>query len=645
VKTGDRDSVRGGVRARTYLASGVLALLVGGSFVVLLLSIGELRRSAELERHSQEVLVAANRVERLVVDLETGLRGFLITDDPRFLEPWNEARGAIPSQTSALERLAQVPAQHARAERLTQVVSAYIDDYSVPLLDAARRDLPSAGSTATLAEGKRRLDAIRVGFDRFEAAERSLSATRHAGAEAAARRSILAAAGGIAGSILLVVIFSGYLGRIIVRPVRLVATTAGRIAGGDLSARAPEVGVAEIGLLGRSFNEMAASVESSQAKLARFAEEQSALRRVATLVARGVPPPDAFGAVTEEVGRLLRADIAHMVRFETDGTASGVAGWSRGDDPIPVGRHVSLDGESVTASVLKTGRASRMDSYADTSGPIADALRAMGVHSSVGCPVIVDGRRWGVVIASSKGEALPADAESRLTAFTELAATAISNAHASAELAASRARIVAAADDARRRIERDLHDGTQQRIVSLGLELRSAELAVPPELPELQKQVADVANGLESLLEELREISRGIHPAILSEGGLGPALRALGRRSPIPVELDARTDARFPEHVEVTAYYVASEALANAAKHAEASVAVIVLEQHGDVLRLTIRDDGVGGADPAGGSGLIGLVDRVQAMGGTVVISSPVGEGTSMIVEVPTRGGSAVRDG
>ena len=636
VSGSDPSGMRGGIRARTFLAAGVLAVLIGITFAVLLVSIRDLDRSADLEMHSQEVLVSANRAERLVVDLETGLRGFVITGQDRFLQPWHDARAALPEQMSRLRRLvADNPEQESRTDGIERAATSLIEDYSPRVLDAVRRKAPSTGLTVLMAEGKRRVDAMRSEFDSFVAEERRLSSIRHQASESAARTAVVAAAAGIAGSVVLVLAFSSYLARVIVRPIRAMAAAASRIASGDLSARTTETGVAEIGLLGESFNAMAASVEESQGELARIAEEQSALRRMATLVAQGVRPQDVFAAVTEEVGRLLRADLAHMVRIEGDQTVSGIAGWSRDGDSIPVGPHVPLEGESVTASVLKTGRPSRMSSYATASGAIAGSLRAMGVRSSVGSPVIVDGRLWGVVIVSSKGSPLAAEAESRLSAFTGLVATAISNAHASTELAASRARIVAAADDARRRIERDLHDGVQQRIVSLGLELRTTEFAVPPELPELQKQVSRVADELEALLDELREISRGIHPAILSEGGLGPALRALGRRSSIPIDVNVPTTRRYPEPVEVTVYYVASEALANAVKHADASATTLVLEENEDVLRLIVRDDGVGGADPGRGSGLAGLKDRVEALGGAIAVSSPVGEGTSLTAELP----------
>jgi signal transduction histidine kinase len=262
--------------------------------------------------------------------------------------------------------------------------------------------------------------------------------------------------------------------------------------------------------------------------------------------------------------------------------------------------------------------------------------RETGTRSAVGTPIIVEGSLWGVMGAGSTLEQpLPADTEARLASFTELLATAIANAESRAALAASRARVVAAADETRRRIERDLHDGTQQRLVSLMLELRTAEATEPSEASELRAQLGRTARGLGAVLEELREISRGIHPAILSKGGLERALRALARRSAVPVELDLRAERRLPEPVEVAAYYVVSEALTNAAKHAHASVVHVELDAHDSILQLEIRDDGIGGADPEQGSGLLGLSDRLEALGGTLELSSPAGDGTTMLIELP----------
>jgi signal transduction histidine kinase len=230
---------------------------------------------------------------------------------------------------------------------------------------------------------------------------------------------------------------------------------------------------------------------------------------------------------------------------------------------------------------------------------------------------------------------MPEDTETRLGNFTELVATAIANAEAHAALTASRSRIIVTADETRRRIERDLHDGAQQRLVAVALRVRAAQAAVPSDLPQLVTELDDAATELTGALDELRDFARGIHPAMLAKGGLRPALRTLASRSAVPVDLDVRTNSRLPELVEVAAYYVVSEALTNAAKHAQASRVTVRVEVVGDLLRVGIRDDGVGGAHIGRGSGLVGLKDRVDALGGRVTLQSEPGAGTSLSIELP----------
>jgi signal transduction histidine kinase len=383
----------------------------------------------------------------------------------------------------------------------------------------------------------------------------------------------------------------------------------------------------------------------SRADLARLAEEQAALRRVATLVASGAPPEEVFATVTEEVGRLLDTHLAGMARYDSDDTVTVVATWAAEDEhggghPLVPGPW-PLEGGDLASTISRTGRPVRIDDYHGVPGRIAAFVRdELGIVSSVGSPIIVEGRLWGTLFIHSKQthQPLPLETESRLTGFTELVATAIANAESRGQLMASRARIVAAADETRRRIERDLHDGIQQRLVSLGLELRAAQATVPAQLDELENALERAADGLTSVLGELREISHGLHPAILSEGGLEPALRALRRRSAIPVELDLHPKRRLPGRVEVAAYYVVSEALTNAAKHAQASVVNVELDTHDAILQLAIRDDGIGGADPDQGSGLVGLSDRIEALGGTLQITSPAGNGTTLLIQVPLEG-------
>ena len=371
--------------------------------------------------------------------------------------------------------------------------------------------------------------------------------------------------------------------------------------------------------------QLAVSLDNAQlyAEYRRIADEQAALRRVATLVARAVPPREMFAAVAKEVGRLLAADFAILVRYDPQ-HLEVVGTWASTGvpSPTPVGGRLPLGGRNVTTLVWQTARPARIDYDDATSGAIGQvATRDWGLRSSVGVPVSAEGQLWGsIVVALTGQEVLPEDTESRLAGFTELVATAIANAEAQAEVTASRARIVAAADQARRRIERDLHDGTQQRLVSLALKLRVAQAAVAPELGgQLDEAVAEATGAL----EELSKIARGIHPAILAKGGLHPALKTLARRSPIPVDLQVRTEERLPDQVEVSAYYVVAEALTNAAKHSRAAAVSVEVEVAGEVLRVAVRDDGAGGADLARGTGLVGLKDRVEALGGRIFLDSP----------------------
>jgi signal transduction histidine kinase len=380
-----------------------------------------------------------------------------------------------------------------------------------------------------------------------------------------------------------------------------------------------------------------ANAESREA-LSQLAAEQAALRRVATLVAGQAAPDEIYAAVVEEVARLLLADRGAVVRYEPDDTLTVTAYWSTDGTDVPIGTRIPLEGDVVSATVRKKGRPIRIDTYDGLSGPLVDYARTVGPlpPSTVAAPIFVEGRAWGTIFVSTmKADPFPDDAESRVMLFTELVATAIANAENRSELATSRKRLVAASDEARRRIERDLHDGTQQRLVSLALAARAAAADLPPESGDVRDKFSWIATGLGEAVEDLQELSRGIHPAILSDAGLGPALETLALRSPIPVELEVRTKERFPEPVEVAAYFVASESLANAAKHSQASRIDVLVALEGGTLRLSVRDDGIGGADPGRGSGLVGLRDRVEALGGTLAIESGPGAGTSLSATLP----------
>jgi GAF domain-containing protein len=392
-----------------------------------------------------------------------------------------------------------------------------------------------------------------------------------------------------------------------------------------------------------SFTELAATAianAESRARLARLAEEQTALRRVATLVARGVPPEEVFAAVAEEVVRLLPVDFAHMGRYEPDAVVTILAASGSTAEQFPVGRGWSLGGRNVATIVFETGHPGRLDDYGHAHGVLGLTGRELGIHSSAGTPIIVEGKVWGVVVTgSTKSQPLPADIEGRLGSFTELVATAVANAESRAALAASRARIVAAADESRRRIERDLHDGAQQRLVHAVIVQKLALQALSNGDANASELLAEALRYTEQANAELRELAHGILPAALIRGGLRAGVEALVSRVPLPVSVDVPGD-RLPVGVEATAYFVVSEALTNVVKHAKAAGARVTVRVERGELRVEVRDDGIGGARGSHLTGLGGLEDRVSALDGRLVLESPPGGGTLVcaVLPVPDRG-------
>jgi signal transduction histidine kinase len=371
----------------------------------------------------------------------------------------------------------------------------------------------------------------------------------------------------------------------------------------------------------------------ARAQRERLAHEQAALRRVATLVARESSPGEIFGAVAEEVARVLGTDGIGILRFEPDGAATLVAQSVTPWEPVPAGTRFDLDGQNVIASVLQTGKTARLDDWVTASGAVADNARSLGIRSSVAAPILVEGRLWGTMVAvTAQVEPLPADTESRIGEFTELVATAISNAEARTELAASRARLVAAADDERRRVVRDLHDGAQQRLVHAIITTKLACRALDsgddagPLLGEALAQV-------EQANTELRELAHGILPTVLVRGGLRAGVEALASRTPVPVDIGASV-GRLPAAVEATAYFVIAEALTNVAKHSRAERAQVSARVEEGELRIQVRDDGVGGARPDG-SGLVGLGDRIATVDGRFEVETPPGGGTLVTAHIP----------
>jgi PAS domain S-box-containing protein len=397
-----------------------------------------------------------------------------------------------------------------------------------------------------------------------------------------------------------------------------------------------------------SFTELVATAignAEAREELQQLADEQAALREVATLVARGAEPRAVFDAVCEVTGRLLGAASVNLARFTADEHNLTMAGWSQRGTHIPPGTRLPLEGDSINALVRLAQAPGRVDSYEHLPGSLAARLRELGIRSEVGAPVIVDGSLWGALIAGTDHlEPLPPGAEWRLASFAELIGTAVSNATAHSELIASRARIVATSDAARQRVTRDLHDGAQQQFVNTIINLQLAQQKWSPAPQQAQELLARALGEAQAGMGELRQIAAGLHPAILTHRGLAAALDALAARLPIPVELDV-TGHRLPEALEASIYFFCTEALTNVVKHARASTAWVRVACAGDRCTIEVRDDGIGGAEPRQDtSGLIGLQDRTGALGGALQVRSLASAGTTLRGWLPLTGGPTVAD-
>jgi PAS domain S-box-containing protein len=366
----------------------------------------------------------------------------------------------------------------------------------------------------------------------------------------------------------------------------------------------------------------------------RLAAEQAALRRVATLVAGNAPPEQVFQSVTEEVCRLLGLRTAALARFESPTTATIVGKYGGLPDRYEVG-YVAPLVPGATREVFRTGAPIRVDYTKLASGGLDEFLER-GFRAEVGVPITVAGATWGaLVVVLQEDEILPPASEHRLRAFAELVGMAVASADARNEVSASRRRIVEASDTERKRLERNLHDGAQQRLVAFALGLRMAQAKLRRSPDEAERMLGQLGEELAAAIVELRVLAQGIHPAGLTERGLGAAVEVLAARAPLSVELDIDLPERLPEPVETAAYYAVSEALANVAKHARAQTARVTVAWTDDVLVVEVADDGHGGADVELGTGLRGLCDRVEALGGQLWIESAPGNGTLVRGELP----------
>ncbi|MEV6926750.1 CHASE3 domain-containing protein [Dactylosporangium sp. NPDC051485] len=623
----------GGLTVRLAATSALFTLMISAAFAVILLSVYQLRSSVMVVTQAEQAVSAANHLERLVLDVEAGRRGYALTHDRALLQPWIQAQQQIPlGQQELAASVSSSKVQAARVTRLNGDVTVYLDNYADPAIADNQAGEPQNIDAQSIRDGQEHIAALRNEFDDFMTSQRVAVDDAHADAYRAGLRAVTAGVAGFVVALVAVGLLTRSLAVMVVRPLRRMVMAADQVTGGDLTARVATDGPVEVGVLQRTFNSMVEALDKGRVMLGKVAAEQAALRRVATVAAQGRPADDVFAAVTEEAGKLFAADAAVLLRFEPDGNATVVASWSQ--DPrhrIGLGK-VELTEEGIAESVLRSGRPIRL------AGPrSADFLQQefgdASICSAIGAPVLVAGRTWGALKAlSTCAEPLEEHDAERAAEFTELVASAIANSQARADLTASRARVVAATDESRRRIERDLHDGTQQRLIALLLALRATETEA--EGP-VQGRLHAIGDDMSEAIDELRELARGIHPSILSEGGLTPALRSLARRSPVPVELSLDLPERLSAQVEIGVYYVVAEALTNAFRHAHANLIYVRASVRDGRLDLVVEDDGIGGADPGTGTGLTGLGDRVAALGGSMQIASRPGAGTRLGISIP----------
>jgi signal transduction histidine kinase len=581
--------------------------------------------------HAFEVPDTANLVDLLVFLSVAVLIGQLAADAVRRAERSERARAGIAAEQAALRRVATLVARGVTPDEVFAAVAREIGQLlGVRATHMARFD---PGDTVTgvgswSPGGTHMRVGTRVSLDDTSVMGRVLKSGRPARvedyADASDQVAEMTSELSIRTSVGAPIIVDGRLWGVIV-------------ASSDRAESLPEN--TETRLL--EFTELVATAISNtevRTEVAHLADEQAALRRVATLVARGSPAADVFAAVAEEVGQLLHIGDTALLRYEADGTATVVVNRIEGADRTPVGTRLTLVGTNVATVVLETGRSVRQDDHeAEATDALGRYVNSLGFHSGVGSPIVVEGRLWGVMVAvSRRADLLPAGAEARMEQFTELIGTAISNIQARSDLGASRARIVAAADDERRRVVRDLHDGAQQRLVQTIVTLKLAQRAATHNGGVPVSLVSEALMEAEGATAELRELVHGILPSVLTRDGLRAGLEALASRMALPVGISAST-GRLPADVEATAYFVVAEALTNVAKHSQAAHVEVDARVEGDTLQVRVRDDGVGGAQPDG-SGLLGLADRLAVLDGRLHVESPRSGGTLVEACIPVAG-------
>ncbi|MEU0556525.1 GAF domain-containing protein [Dactylosporangium sp. NPDC006015] len=614
----------------------MFVLAICAALGTMLISFDQRRRAEHTAEAEDQARSAVTALALLVTDAEAARCGLAATGDQLFRTRLASSLDVIPRRERELQRsVTHDPVKVMLLRQINLYLNEYLSNYLAPALATSRSGGPATVSNAIMLAARRHADLIGSRLDRLlELVNRSTVRAR-ARAETHSNMGILAGVVLPLFSLVALVLMRRHA-TAVAGSVRNLEAAAVKIADGELTIRVPEDGPAETSRFQHAFNNMVSALAQHRHTLNEKIAEQSALRSAGTPAAGVQTPQAVFDAVTEQAGILFRTDLADLLHVDPDGTASVVATWSHAQWDLPADEQVRLEPEGMAAQVLRSGRAVRL-THPGTPAPAWQRPARFGLQAAIGVPVIAAGRAWGVLrLMSRRPETLPETVTSRATPFTDLVAVAVADHQARTDSAEARTRIMFAADETRRTIERKLHDGPQQRLTASLWALQTLDAQIPANLTELHAQVSMLTARMSTALDDLATIARDVHPAILSQRGLPSAIRSLARRTPVPVETTLDLPARPDEQVEIGMYHMVAEALALANNHPHTTLVNIEASVRSGRLLLHIEMNGMRTGDVASGPELVRIRDRVEALGGAMTLESSPERDIRLFIDVPT---------
>ncbi|MET7398555.1 GAF domain-containing protein [Dactylosporangium sp. NPDC005572] len=624
------------------MLTAVFVMAICAALGTMFISFDQRRRAERAAEAEDRARSAVTALALLVTDAEAARCGLAVTGDQLFRTRLTGNLDVIPQRERELERsVAHDPVEVTLVRQISRYLSEYLRNYLSPALAASRSGGPATVPNAIMLAARRHADMVGSLLDRLMERVARSSVRDRAMAETHSNAGILAGVVLPLFSVVALVLMRRRV-TVVAGSVRRLETAAGRVADGELDVRVPEDGPVETDRFQRVFNDMVATLarrrhtlNETVMGLTEQVAERSALCSAATLAAGGQPPEEVFDAVTEQAGTLFRADLADLLHFERDGTASIAATWSHEQWDLPTDEQVRLEPEGMAAQMLRSGRAVRL-THPGAPAPAWQRPARFGLQVAIDMPVFVAGRAWGVLrLMSRRREALPEDVMSRAAPFTDLVAAAVADHQARTDIAEACARIMFAADETRRTIERKLHNGPQQRLTASLWALQTLDAQIPADLTELHTQISVVTARMSAALDDLASIARDVHPAILSQRGLPSAVRSLARRSKVPVETSLDLPARPDERVETGTYHMLAEALALADEHPHTNLVNVEASVRSGRLQLHIEINGMRTRDATSGPGLVGIRDRVEALGGVTTVESSPEHDIRLLIDVP----------